>query len=574
MFKYFERRFSLSEQGVKEFTKGIFFTFLHYISLMFPTGLTYFFLQDYLQVTLNNAAPVHHFLFYTLVGLVLWCVMYVLARFQYRSTFISTYNESAKRRIELAEKLRKLPLSFFSEKNLSDLTATLMDDCTALESIFSHAIPQLFAALLSLVVIAIGTFIFNWPLSIALFWVVPFAALSIFLSQKLQTRWNSKNYQAKRVVTEKIQEGLETIQDMKSYNQEAKYIESLSKSIDEYEGIQIKTEIVVGGLVSLSHVLVKLGMVSVVIVGALMLEKHSIDLFTYLVFLLISASVYNPIQDVFNHLAVLLFLDVRIQRIREMETLPIQAGETNFSPQGFDIEFQSVGFSYEKEKKVLSDVSFIAEQGKITALVGPSGGGKSTAAKLAARFWDLDTGKILLGGVDISTIEPETLLQYYSVVFQDVTLFNSSIADNIRIGKKDATEADIIKAAKAAQCHEFIQRMPDGYDTILSENGDTLSGGERQRLSIARALLKDAPIILLDEATASIDVENETKIQAAISALVKNKTLLIIAHRMRTIASADRIVVLKDGTVKECGSPTELTEQQGIFTQMVHRQSH
>ena len=574
MFSFFQNRFALSEKGAKDFAGGVFFTFLHFLSLMFPPALVFYFLQDYLQPILNDStSPTHGFYHYLLSGLGLLAVMYIIARVQYRSTYTSTYNESAKRRVELAEKLRRLPLAFFGEKNLSDLTSTIMDDCTSLEHTFSHAVPQLFASILSLTVIATGMFFFNWRMALALFWVVPAATAVILLSRKAMSRAHTEFYHVKRGVTEQIQEGLETIQEMKSYNQEKTYIRSLDKNITLYEREQIRGELFVGVFINLSYIVLKLGLATVAIAGALLLEKGTIDLFTYLIFLMISASIYNPVMEVFNNMAVLVFLDVRIRRMKEMEAMPVQQGSTVFTPKDFNIEFQNVDFSYESEKQVLHDVSFTAKQGQVTALIGPSGGGKSTSAKLAARFWDIDRGRILLGGVDISTVDPETLLQYYSVVFQDVVLFNASVADNIRIGKKDATHEEVIEAARAAQCHEFIEKMPEGYDTIIGENGETLSGGERQRISIARALLKDAPIVLLDEATASIDVENETKIQAGISALIRNKTLLIIAHRMRTISHADKIVVLKQGTVAEEGTADELRSRGGVFAGMLDAQS-
>ncbi len=574
MLKFFQDRFAMSEKGAKDFSKGVFFTFLHFISLMFPPILVYYFLQDYLQPVLNGTAfSDRGFSFYLLTGVALMVLMYVIARFQYRSTYTVTYNESARRRVELAEKLRKLPLAFFGEKNLSDLTSTIMDDCTALEQIFSHSVPQLYASLLSLGVIALGLFFFNWQMSIALFWVVPLAAAVILLSRRAMGRAHSGHYQIKRGVTEQIQEGLETIQEIKAYNQEEAYVRRLDENLKGYEQDQIKGELLVGVLINLSYIILKLGLASVAVAGVLLLEQGMIDLFTYLIFLMISSSIYNPVMEVFSNMAVLVFLDVRINRMKEMEALPVQQGFTGFIPRDFNIEFQNVDFSYESGKQVLKDVSFTARQGEVTALVGPSGGGKSTSAKLAARFWDIDRGRILLGGEDISRIDPEALLQYYSVVFQDVVLFNASIADNIRIGKKDATQEEVIEAARAARCHDFIERMPEGYNTIIGENGETLSGGERQRVSIARALLKDAPIVLLDEATASIDVENETKIQEGISALVKNKTLLIIAHRMRTISHADHIVVLKDGMVAEEGTADDLRSRNGVFAGMLDAQS-
>jgi len=499
-------------------------------------------------------------------------VIYIITVIQYRSTYTTVYDESATRRISLAEKLRKLPLAFFGEKNLSDLTATIMDDCTDLEHTFSHAVPQLFASLVSIVLIAVGMFFYNWQLSLALFWVVPLALVIVLLSKKKIRKDFGINYQDKRAVTEHIQEGLETVQEIKSYNQEEDYLEKLSRKIDKYEKTQTQGELLAGVFVNGSQSLLKLGLASVIIVGAALLVTGGIDLFTYLIFMVIGSRIYGPVNEVMNNLAALFYLDVRIDRMNEMEALPIQQGCTDFNPAGYDIEFANVCFSYESGKEVLKKVSFTAKQGEITALVGPSGSGKSTATKLAARFWDIQSGKILLGGYDISKIDPETLLKNYSVVFQDVVLFNASIMDNIRIGKRDATEEEVMRAAHRAQCDDFVRKMPQGYKTIIGENGETLSGGERQRVSIARALLKDAPIVLLDEATASLDVENETRIQAGISELVRNKTVLIIAHRMRTVANADKIVVLENGSVAETGSPEELKQQNGIFARMADKQ--
>ena len=499
-------------------------------------------------------------------------VMYIIAVLQYRATYTTVYDESANRRISLAEKLRKLPLAFFGEKNLSDLTATIMDDCTDLEHTFSHTVPQLFASLISLLLIAIGMAFYNWQLTLSLFWVVPLAIAIILISKNAIFKSNKTNYLKKRAVTEHIQEGLDTIQEIKSYNQERDYLEKLDTRIDSYEKILTRNELTLGILVNGSQSILKLGLASVIIVGADMLANGSIDLFTYLIFMVIGSRIYNPLNEVMNNLAALFYLDVRINRMNEMESLPIQQGNTNFKPENFNIEFQEVDFSYEQGKPILNKVSFTARQGEKTALVGPSGSGKSTAAKLAARFWDIQSGKITLGGQDISRIDPETLLKNYSVVFQDVVLFNASIMDNIRIGKRDASDEEVLRVARLAQCDEFVSKMPQGYQTIIGENGETLSGGERQRISIARALLKDAPIVLLDEATASLDVENETKIQAGISELVRDKTVLIIAHRMRTVANADKIIVLKDGQVVESGSAEYLKKQKGIFAKMIERQ--
>lgn len=552
MIEVIKRRFALSTKGAKDFCKGVFFTTLLDIVLMLPAVFVFLFLEEYLRPVFQPSVSVTHgILYYSILGIILMIVMYIFAVLQYRSTYTTVYDESANRRISLAEKLRKLPLAFFGEKNLSDLTATIMDDCTDLEHTFSHAVPQLFASIISILLITVGMAFYNWQLTIALFWVVPLAAAILLFSKKEIQKSNESNYLNKRMVTEHIQEGLDTIQEIKSYNQERDYLEKLDASIDTYEKVLTRNELVLGILVNGSQSVLKLGLASVIIVGANLLASGTIDLFTYLIFMVIGSRVYAPISEVMNNIAALFYLDVRISRMNEMEALPVQHGTTDFTPKGYDIEFQQVDFAYEQGKQILKNLSFTARQGEKTALVGPSGSGKSTAARLAARFWDIQSGKITLGGQDISRIDPETLLTNYSVVFQEVVLFNASIMDNIRIGKRDATDEEVRRVARLAQCDEFVTKMPQGYQTIIGENGETLSGGERQRISIARALLKDAPIVLLDEATASLDVENETKIQAGISELVRNKTVLIIAHRMRTVANADKIVVLENGSVAE-----------------------
>ena len=573
MIEVIKRRCALSTKGAKDFCKGVFFTTLLDIVLMLPAVFVFLFLEEYLRPVFQPSVSVTHgILYYSILGIIFMIVMYIFAVLQYRSTYTTVYDESANRRISLAEKLRKLPLAFFGEKNLSDLTATIMDDCTDLEHTFSHAVPQLFASIISILLITVGMAFYNWQLTIALFWVVPLAAAILLFSKKEIQKSNESNYLNKRMVTEHIQEGLDTIQEIKSYNQERDYLEKLDASIDTYEKVLTRNELVLGILVNGSQSVLKLGLASVIIVGANLLASGTIDLFTYLIFMVIGSRVYAPISEVMNNIAALFYLDVRISRMNEMEALPVQHGTTDFTPKGYDIEFQQVDFAYEQGKQILKNLSFTARQGEKTALVGPSGSGKSTAARLAARFWDIQSGKITLGGQDISRIDPETLLTNYSVVFQEVVLFNASIMDNIRIGKRDATDEEVRRVARLAQCDEFVTKMPQGYQTIIGENGETLSGGERQRISIARALLKDAPIVLLDEATASLDVENETKIQAGISELVRNKTVLIIAHRMRTVANADKIVVLENGSVAEMGTPEELKKKNGIFARMVNRQ--
>lgn len=530
--KYLQKRFALSKAGAKSFIIGVVACSLLNLCLMLPAIYIFLFLKD------NNYSLVY----YILIGLVFMVIMYFASVFQYRSVYTSVYHESAIRRIKLAETLRKLPLSFFGKKDLSDLTSTIMEDCTQLEHTFSHAVPQLFASAFTICLMAVGLFIFNWQLSLALFWVIPCAVLILVLSKKYLNKENSKEYIAKRSVSNNIQEGLETIQDIKAYNLDEQYLSTLNSSLDNYLKHLTKTELVAGTFVNSSVSFLKLGLASVILVGLHLVIQSEISLFTYIIFLVLGTRIYEPVIEVFNNLAALYYLDVRIKRITDMESMKIQTGKKEFNPKNYDIEFQDVDFSYEKNQQVIKNLSFIAKQGEITALVGPSGGGKSTVAKLAARFWDIDSGKILLGGVDISTIDPEAILKYFSMVFQDVVLFNTSVRDNIKMGNKNASDEDVEKVCKLSRCHEFIMKLPNGYDTVISENGDSLSGGERQRISIARALLKDAPIILLDEATASIDVDNETKIQEGLSRLIKNKTVLVIAHRTRTIENANKII--------------------------------
>lgn len=533
----------------------------------------FLYLDDSLRPLIDGGAQgVHGLAYFCAVAVGFLAVMYAVGVFQYRSTYTCVYDESANRRISLAEKLRRLPLAFFGEKNLSDLTSTIMDDCTDLEHTFSHSVPQLFASLISLALIALGMCVYCWPLAVALFWVVPVALGVLLLSRHGMRRDNKVNYLNKRAVTEVIQEGLDTIQEIKSYGQDDNYARKLDRTVDLYEHVLTRNELVLGTLVNGAQSILKLGLATVVIAGTWLMGTGSVSLFTFLVFLVIGSRVYSPINEVLNNLAALTYLDVRIARMNEMEQMPVQTGRDVEITGGYDICFEHVSFAYEEGKQVLNDVSFTARQGEITALIGPSGGGKSTAAKLAARFWDVSRGRITLGGTDISTIDPEALLHNFSVVFQDVALFNASVTDNIRIGRRDATDEEVMRVARLACCDEFVNRLPDGYNTVIGENGQTLSGGERQRISIARALLKDAPVVLLDEATASLDVENETLIQAGISELVKNKTVLIIAHRMRTIANADKILVLENGTITGQGTPQELKERGGYFARMLKLQ--
>ena len=570
MLNYIQNRFSLSEQGARDFLKGTFSTTILNLMLIFPSAYFYYFLTKYLQPLLTGTPIIYDgMLRFILLSLGLLITTYFVARWQYKNTFFAVYSESSNRRISLAEKLRILPLAFFNTKNLSDLTSTIMEDSTDLEHIFSHTVPQIFASIISLTLISFGLFIYNWQMALSIFWVIPFSFILLMISKRKQHRDNHKIYLNKREVSDCIQEGLENVYEIKSYGQEENYINELQSKLNAYEQILLKGELMIGAIVHGAQSFLKLGIASVILVGAHLLSIHSIDLFTYILYLVVVARIYNPLDEALSNIAALFFLDIRIERMRKMQDLPAQTGLDKCQPDTFSIKFDNVHFSYDDGTKVLKGTSFTAKQGQVTALIGPSGSGKTTATKLAARFWDIDAGQIFLGDIDISTVSPETLLKHYSVVFQDVVLFNTSIMDNIKIGKQDATEEEIFKAAKLAQCEEFISKLPEQYQTVIGENGQTLSGGERQRISIARAILKDAPIILLDEATASLDVENETKVQKSLSTLIKDKTVIIIAHRMRTIASADHIVILEDGKVKDQGTPEYLIAQGGMYAKQL-----
>lgn len=570
---FLQHRLALSPSGERDFKRGVLYTTLLNIAFILPITFIFLFLSDYLRPLLGMGEPTYSWTLYAGLAIAFSVMLYILSGLQYKSTFEAVYNESANRRIRVAEKLRRLPLAFFGQHDLSDLTSTVMADNTELEHTFSHAVPQLFAAVISVLLIALGLFFYDWRLALSIFWVVPLALVVILFARRLVAQRFVENYQLKRRVTEDIQQGIENIREIKAYNGEEAYLRDLNLSLIALEKEMVRDELTGSVLINTSVALLKLGLVSVIITGITLLETGKVDLMTYLIFLVFGAGVYAPVEEVFNYSILLSYLDVRIKRMREIEEMPTQTGKTGYALRGYDITFSHVDFSYEEGKQVLRDISFTAKQGEITALVGPSGGGKSTIAKLAARFWDIDNGLITLGGEDISKIDPEALLSHFAIVFQDVVLFNTSVLENIRIGRQSATDEEVREAARLARCEDFITRLPDGYETVIGENGQKLSGGERQRISIARALLKNAPVILLDEATASLDVENETLMQEGISELVKDKTVLIIAHRMRTIRRANQVVVLRDGTVSECGTPDDLLARHGDFASLVERQS-
>lgn len=568
MLNFIMKKYALSRQGAKDLVIATISCMVHNLTLMLPVSLLYLLVSDLYA----GGVPQGHLWIY-IVGMVAAVLLILFSyRWVYGATYYATYKESSVRRISLAEKLRKLPLSFFGKRDLSDLTTTIMADCTTLEQSFSHWIPEFFGSMISTVIIAVCLFIFDWRMALAALWVLPVSLAIVAFSGKVQNYFTRRQTEAKLAVADGIQEALETMRDLKSNNAEEKYLKGLDKKIDLQEKRMIASELGGALFVVPAGMILKLGIGTVALVGGMLLANNAITVLTFFMYLLVVSRLYDPLSSSLQNLAAIISTNIPIERMNEIENYPVQPGTAELKTNGYDIVFDNVSFAYNTGEQVLSGVSFTARQGEVTALIGPSGGGKSTAAKIAARFWDADSGKITLGGTDVKTVDPEKLLSAYSIVFQDVTLFNNTVMENIRIGRQNATDEEVLAAAREAQCDEFVEKLPEGYQTMIGENGSALSGGERQRISIARALLKDSPVILLDEATASLDAENETHIQRAISRLVKGKTVLIIAHRMRTVEGADKLVLLKDGKVAEQGSPEELLAKGGIYAKMCQLQ--
>lgn len=569
MIKAIQRKTASSEKGAKGLVKGIIACAFQNLAFMLPTSLLYFLVADMLDGGVTDG----RIWFYVGGIAVCFALILVTTYFQYNNTYFTTYKESGKRRLSLAERLRKLPLSFFGKRDLADLTSTIMADCEVLEKTCSHFIPGLFGSLISTTIISVGLFAFDWRMALAALWVIPVSVLIVLLSYKIQDKTQAKTMAVKMACADGIQEYIETVRDLKANNAEQNYLKGLSGKIKNVEKQNLKAELTNAVFVTGAGTVLKLGIASVAIVGAALLVNGSLIALTFFMFLLVASRLYDPMQAALQNLAAIIAMRTNVARMNEILDYPVQTGSETLTNNGCDIEFNHVGFFYNTGETVLKDVSFTAKQGEVTALIGPSGGGKTTVSRLAARFWDNGTGKITVGGMDISKIDPEKLMSLYSIVFQDVTLFDKTIMENIRLGKKGATDEEVLAAARLANVDEFAEKLPDTWNTNIGENGSELSGGERQRISIARAFLKDAPIILLDEATASLDVENETLIQTALSRLIKNKTVLVIAHRMRTVAGADKIVVLKGGVVAEQGSPDELYRRGGIYRHMFNLQS-
>ena len=561
----------MSEQGAKNLQKSIFSHTILNLTKMFPPIIGFVFLFQYLGSLEGIPASVELTLVdYIVIILVMLLVMFFVARWDYVRLYDNVYNESANSRIDIANRLKKLPLSYFGKRDVSDLSATMMSDLNLYEQIFSHSVPHIYATSISTVIISVMILDYNWQLGLAALWVIPVSLLLFSLSKRKQRNDVNAYVKTSRDVLDDLQEQIDQIQEIKSYNLEERTLNEFYHKMDGNTRNKVKMELSAGIATALAGMLMKLGIVSVAIVGANMLIAGQINILVYIAYLILTASIYVPIEGILSFMAMIVTLDGVVARIKEIKTMPIQEGKQEMNPMDYSLDFKDVVFGYE-DYTVINGVSFTAKQGEVTALIGASGSGKTTLTKLAARFWDIQQGKILLGGEDISQIDPETLLKNYAIVFQDVVLFNASIKDNIRIGKKGATDEEVTRVAKIARCDEFIDRMPDGIDTVIGENGERLSGGERQRISIARALLKDAPIILMDEATASLDVENESLIQEALSELIKEKTVIVIAHRMRTIRGADKIVLLHQGKIEVMGTDAELRVQSATYRKMLEK---
>lgn len=567
----FQRTYALTDQGVKNTKRGTLFTVITNLVVMAGTGILYLVMGSFMETLIGESAATN-ILVPILLIIAFLLLSFITHYLQYKATYGLVYGEVKTTRLHLAERLRKLPLGYFGKRDLADLTETLMGDVNRMEHVWSHVLGYLYGAYISTAIIAICLIFYNWKLAIACLWGVPVAFALLFGSRKLTARSSQITKAAAIRVSDGIQEALENVREIRATNQEKRYLTGLNEKIDQHEKVTIKGELTTGLFVNAASVIMRLGVATTILVGANLILSGQIDFMLLFLFLLVITRVYAPFDQSLALIAEMFVSQVSADRINEIYETPIATGSDSFEPQGHDIVFDHVSFSYD-HKEVLHDVSFTAKEGQVTALVGPSGSGKSTCARLAARLWDIESGHICVGGVDISTVDPEVLLTDYSMVFQDVVLFDDTVMENIRLGKRGASDEEVLAAAKAANCDEFVNLLPQDYATPIGENGAKLSGGERQRISIARALLKDAPIVLLDEATASLDVENETKVQAALSRLLVGKTVLVIAHRMRTVAGADHIVVLDNGHVVEQGSPSELMEKNGIYRRMVDLQS-
>ena len=574
MIKYIKKTFAVDTEGAKNLVVACFSSLGTTFAILFTNVALFLFLQDTITPILEGENVSVNYIKFIIIAIALILLLITAVLIKYVKAYIPVYLAAAKKRIRMAERLRKLPISYFGKKDISDITTTIMKDAASLEDVFSAFIPSLFSAIISTILICIGIFIYDLKLGLAIFWCVPISFTLIFLTKKIQQKEAKNTKNIILVYIDKLQEIIENIKDIKSNNREEYHEKDILNNFDELEKSLTVAEFKVGSMVTSIQMILKIGMASTVLISSNMLLNGNLSTLEFFIFLMIATRIYDPLLSAMVNLSALFQAALSINRTKEFENTDIQEGSEKTKYNGYDIEFKNVEFSYHKNgEKTINNLSFVAKQGEVTSLVGPSGGGKSTVLRLASRFWDLDSGKITLGGEDTMKIDPETLLKSISIVFQDVTLFNNTVMENIRIGRKNASDEDVIKAAKNAKCHDFIMQMPNGYSTMIGENGSKISGGERQRLSIARALLKDAPVVFLDEATSSLDIKNETAVQEAISNLTKDKTVIVVAHRMRTIMGADKIFVLKNGSIAQEGNHNELMSIEGEYKTMVNLQT-
>ena len=570
--KDFQRKYALSEQGVKNAKQGTLWTVIVNLVVMGGMGILFLMMSRYMD-TLTTGAALPKALPILLLVLAFVVLSFLTHLQQYKATYGLVYGEVKATRISLAERLRKLPLGYFGKRDLADLTETIMGDVNRLEHVWSHCLGYLYGSYISTGIIAVALFAYNWRLALACLWGVPVAFGLLFGSRKLAKKHSEITKAAAIQVSDGIQETLENIREIRATNQEERFLQTLNDKIDYHEKTMIRGELSTGIFVNAASVIMRLGVATTILVGTGLILSGQIDFMLLFMFLLVITRVYAPFDQALALIAEMFMSQISANRLTEIYDAKTAEGIESFRPDGHDIVFENVSFAYD-DAQVLQGVSFTAKEGEVTALVGPSGSGKSTCSRLAARLWDTDEGSIKVGGVDIKTVDPEMLLTGYSMVFQDVVLFDDTVMENIRLGRHGATDDEVRAAARAANCDEFVEKLSQGYATPIGENGARLSGGERQRISIARALLKNAPIVLLDEATASLDVENETKVQGALSRLLAGKTVLVIAHRMRTVEAADHIIVLADGKVAEEGSPDELLAREGgMFRHMAQLQA-
>ena len=499
---------------------------------------------------------------------VLSAVLFLLCyKREYEKTYANAFSQAANTRIEVAEKIRKLPLSFFNRKDLSELTANIMGDCAVIENMLSHVIPQLIGYSISSLITCCLLAFYDWRMAGAIFCTLPIAIIIVVVGKRLEQQLGEKHVQAKLTVSDEVQEYLDGIKIIKGFGLSGKKFQRLDKALKHMMWASIKFEGIGGIIVTLSTMILQVGLGIVVLLGVSLMISGSLDPITFIAFIIISSRIYSPLISVLTLLPELFYMLVSIDRMKSLQTEPIMEGKDDVIFENYSINIDHVKFSY-NQTSVINNLSCTIPEGKMTALVGPSGSGKSTLLQLIARFWDVNSGNITIGNLDIKQIDPETLMRSMAFVFQQVVLFDDTIMNNIRIGKHNATDEEVKLAAKIARCDELIARLPDGWNTLIGENGSKLSGGERQRISIARALLKNAPIILLDEATASLDPENEVYIQEAIANLVKDRTVIVIAHRLKTIIGADNIIVLDKGSIAEQGNYQDLMDNNGLFTKL------